>query len=295
MYACGILLVKVNLNQRKECVKMNFLELLRVIFLSIVQGVTEWLPVSSTGHMILVEHFLQFSHSEEFFSVFIVIIQLASVMAVVTTFFKQLNPFKFKGSLQIDVDKIQLWFKIAVACIPATVIGIFFDDFIETYLNSPILIATILILYGIIFIFVENIKSKKSDQIKSLPQITYKLAFMIGIFQALAIIPGTSRSGATIIGGLVLGMSRKTATEFTFFLAIPVMFGASLMRFLRVGFDFSHSEWITMIVGCLTAFIVSVITIKFLLGFIKRNNFKPFAYYRIALGILIFAYFYFLK
>ena len=274
---------------------MDFLELLRIIFLSIVQGVTEWLPVSSTGHMILVEEFLEFSHSEEFWSVFVVVIQLASVMAVVTTFFKQLNPFQFKGGFQTDIDKIHLWFKIAVACVPAAVIGIYFDDFIETYLNSPMIIATTLILYGIIFIIVENINRKKSDRIKTLSQISYRLALMIGVFQMLAVIPGTSRSGATIIGGLLLGMSRKTAAEFTFFLAIPVMFGASLLRIMRIGIDFTPTEWITMIVGCATAFIVSVITIKFLLGFIKRNSFKPFAYYRIGLGILVLAYFYFLN
>ena len=272
---------------------MDFLELVRVIFLSIVQGVTEWLPVSSTGHMILIEQFLEFSHSEEFWSVFIVVIQLASVMAVVTTFFKQLNPFSFKKGLKTDSDKIHLWIKIAIACVPAAVIGILFDDFIETYLNSPMIIAMTLILYGIIFIVVENINDKKSDRVETLLQITYKLAFMIGIFQMLAIIPGTSRSGATIIGGLILGMSRKTAAEFTFFLAIPVMFGASLLRIMRLGMDFTGSEWITLVVGCVTAFVVSVITIKFLLGFIKRNNFKPFAYYRIALGLIVFMYFLF--
>ena len=270
---------------------MDFLELLRVIFLSIVQGVTEWLPVSSTGHMILVEEFLRFSHSEEFWSVFVVVIQLASVMAVVTTFFKQLNPFTFKDGFRTDINKIQLWFKIIVACIPAAVIGLFFDDFIETYLNNPMVIATTLILYGVIFIIVENVNKDKTPRVNNLPQITYRLAFLIGIFQMLAIIPGTSRSGATIIGGLVFGMSRKTAAEFTFFLAIPVMFGASLLRITRVGIDFTGAEWITMIVGCVTAFVVSVITIKFLLGFIKRNNFKPFAYYRIVLGLIVLAYF----
>lgn len=274
---------------------MDFLELLRVIFLSIVQGVTEWLPVSSTGHMILIEEFLEFSHSQDFWSVFIVIIQLASVMAVVTTFFKQLNPFYFKEGLKTDHDKIQLWIKIVIACFPAAVIGILFDDFIETYLNSPMIIAMTLILYGIIFIVVENKNSDQSDRIETLPQISYKLAFMIGIFQLLALIPGTSRSGATIIGGLILGMSRKTAAEFTFFLAIPVMFGASLLRIARIGTNFTGAEWITMIVGCVTAFVVSIITIKFLLGFIKRNNFKPFAYYRIVLGLIVFAYFFFLN
>jgi len=274
---------------------MDFLELIRVIFLSIVQGVTEWLPVSSTGHMILVEEFLNFSHSEEFWSVFIVVIQLSSVMAVVITFFRQLNPFKLKGGFQVDIDKIHLWFKIAVACIPAAVVGIYFDDFIEAHLNSPMLIAAMLILYGMIFIIVENVNSRKSDRIKTLPQITYRLAFMVGIFQMLAIIPGTSRSGATIIGGLIFGMSRKIAAEFTFFLAIPIMLGASFLRVSRVGVNFTNAEWITMIVGCVTAFIVSIITIKFLLGFIKRSSFKPFAYYRIILGVIVLAYFYFLN
>ena len=274
---------------------MDFLELLRVIFLSIVQGITEWLPVSSTGHMILIDEFLNFTYSDEFRSVFFVVIQLASVMAVVTTFFKQLNPFSFKKGFEADGDKIQLWVKIIIACLPAAIIGIYFDDFIETYLNSPLIIAATLILYGIIFIVVENINKNKSPRIKHLVQITYGLAFLIGLFQVLAIIPGTSRSGATIIGGLIFGVSRKTAAEFTFFLAIPVMAGASLLRIMRLGMDFTSAEWITMIVGCVVAFVVSVATIKFLLGFIKRNNFKPFAYYRIALGLIIFAYFFFLN
>jgi len=273
---------------------MDFLELLRVIFLSIVQGITEWLPVSSTGHMILVEHFLEFSHSEEFWSVFVVVIQLASVMAVVTTFFKKLNPFEFKDGFSTDLKKINLWFKIIIASLPAAIIGIPFDDVIEEHLGSIWIIATALIFYGIIFIIVENANKDKTPEVDNLDLITYKLAFLIGVFQLLALIPGTSRSGATIIGGLIFGMSRKTAAEFTFFLAIPAMAGGSLIRIMRVGFDFTSAEWITMIVGCLVAFIVSVITIKFLLGFVKRNNFKPFAYYRIALGLLIFAYFFFL-
>jgi len=274
---------------------MDFLELLRVIFLSIVQGITEWLPVSSTGHMLLVDEFLTFTYSEEFRSVFFVVIQLASVMAVVTTFFKKLNPFEFKDGFKADPKKIRLWFKIIVACLPAAIIGVFFDDFIETHLNSPIVIATTLILYGIIFILVENANKDKTPVVTNLGHITYKLALFIGLFQVLAVIPGTSRSGATIIGGLLLGMSRKTAAEFTFFLAIPVMFGASLLRIVRVGFDFTGTEWITMIIGCIVAFVVSVITIKFLLGFIKRNNFKPFAYYRIALGLILFIYFFLLN
>lgn len=274
---------------------MDFLELLRVIFLSIVQGITEWLPVSSTGHMILVDEFLTFNYSEEFRSVFFVVIQLASVMAVVTTFFKKLNPFEFKDGFKTDPKKVRLWFKIIVACVPAAVIGVFFDDFIETHLNGPMVIATTLILYGVVFIVVENMNKDKTPQITNLGQITYKLALFIGLFQVLAVIPGTSRSGATIIGGLILGMSRKNIAEFTFFLAIPVMFGASLLRIVRVGWDFTGAEWITMIVGCAVAFVVSVVTIKFLLGFIKRNNFKPFAYYRIALGLIVLTYFLFLN
>ena len=268
---------------------MDFLELLRVIFLSIVQGVTEWLPVSSTGHMILVEEFLEFSHSREFWDVFVVVIQLASVMAVVTTFFKQLNPFTKSDGLKTDPDKIQLWLKIIVASIPAAIFGIFFGDSIP---EQPWVIATALIFYGIVFIIVENINKNKAPRVKNLVSISYGLAFMIGIFQAIAIIPGTSRSGATIIGGLILGVSRKTAAEFTFFLAIPAMAGASLLRIMEGGLNFTQSEWITMIVGCATAFIVSIITIKFLLGFIKRNNFKPFAYYRIVLGLIVLAYFF---
>jgi len=270
---------------------MDLLELLRVIFLSIVQGVTEWLPVSSTGHMILVEEFLDFSHSEEFWSVFVVVIQLASVMAVVTTFFEKLNPFQFKDGFKTDSQKIRLWSKIIVASIPAALIGIPFDDIIEGYLSNVLIVASALIFYGIVFILVENAKEGKTPAVDSLVQISYKLAFLIGIFQLLALVPGTSRSGATIIGGLLLGMSRKTITEFTFFLAIPAMAGGSLVRIMSVGLDFTGAEWTTMIVGCLVAFVVSVITIKFLLGFVKRNNFKPFAYYRIALGLIILAYF----
>lgn len=271
---------------------MDFLELIRVIILSIVQGVTEWLPVSSTGHMILVENFLSFSHSESFWSVFVVVIQLASVMAVVTTFFKEVNPFTIKGGVKTDGDKIALWLKIIVASIPAAIVGLFFDDLIP---ESPLVIAIALIFYGFVFILIENINKEKSPTVTTLSGISYKLAFFIGIFQAIAIIPGTSRSGATIIGGLVLGMNRKIAAEFTFFLAIPAMAGASLLRVTTVGLNFTSAEWITMIVGCLTAFIVSVITIKFLLGFIKRNNFKPFAYYRIVLGLVVIAHFYLLN
>jgi len=273
---------------------MDFIELLRVVFLSIIQGITEWLPVSSTGHMVLVDEFLNFTYSEEFRSVFFVVIQLASVMAVVTTFFRELMPFTFKDGFKTDMDKMQLWVKIVVASIPAGIVGIFFDDMIEDLFFNPLTIAVMLIGYGIVFIIVESMNRHHSAKIKSLSQITYGLAFMIGIFQMLAIIPGTSRSGATIIGGLIFGMSRKSAAEFTFFLAIPAMAGASLLRIVNIGLNFTMMEWVTMVVGCLVAFLVSIITIKFLLNFIKRNNFKPFAYYRIMLGFVVLAYFYWL-
>jgi len=271
---------------------MDFLELIRIIIMAMIQGVTEWLPVSSTGHMILVQQFFEFSHSEAFWSVFIVVIQLASVMAVVIAFFKQLNPVSFKGGFGLEIDKINLWLKIVIACLPAAIVGVLFDDLIEAHLNSPLIIALMLIFYGLLFILVENRNDIRIDHIDTLGQISYKLALLIGIFQMLAIIPGTSRSGATIIGGLMLGMSRKTAAEFTFFLAIPVMFGASMLRIMRLGMDFTNAEWLTLIIGCAVAFIVSLITIKFLLGFIKQNSFKPFAYYRIALGLLVLVYFY---
>jgi len=270
---------------------MDILELLRVIFLSIVQGITEWLPVSSTGHMILVDVFLNFTYSDEFRSVFFVVIQLASVMAVVTTFFNKLNPVVNNNGLTIDKEKINLWLKIIVASIPAAIIGIPLDDWIETNLGSPTIIALALIFYGLIFIVVENGNKNRTPGVSHITEITFKLALFIGLFQLLALIPGTSRSGATIIGGLMLGMSRKTAAEFTFFLAIPAMAGGSLIRLLRIGSNFTQAEWLTMIIGCVVAFIVSVVTIKFLLGFIKKNSFKPFAYYRIVLGIIVLSYF----
>jgi len=273
---------------------VDFIELLKVIFLGIVQGVTEWLPVSSTGHMILVDEFLTFSYSPEFREVFFVVIQFGSILAVVLLFWNKLFPFSFKGGMKVDFDKIHLWLKIAVACVPAAIIGILFDDMIDELFFNYQTVATMLIVYGVLFILVENFNKNRRPRVNDLNQITFKLAALIGIFQVLAIIPGTSRSGATIIGGILLGMSRYVASEFTFFLAVPVMFGASLLRIVRVGLDFTTAEWITMGVGTFTAFIVSIFAIKFLLNYIKRNNFKPFGYYRIVLGIIVLAYFQFM-
>ena len=273
---------------------MDFIEILKVIFLGIVQGITEWLPVSSTGHMLLVDEFLTFSYSPEFREVFFVVIQFGSILAVILLFWEKIFPFEFKNGFRVQGEKIALWLKIAVACVPAAVVGYFFDDVIEAKFFRPEVVAIMLIVYGVLFIIVENINKGRRPRINNLNQITFSLAFMIGIFQMLAIIPGTSRSGATIVGGLMLGMSRYVASEFTFFLAIPVMFGASLLKIVRVGLDFTTAEWITMGIGTTTAFIVSILAIKFLLQYIKRNDFKPFGYYRIVLGIFVLAYFHFL-
>ena len=273
---------------------MEFIEIIKVIFLGIVQGITEWLPVSSTGHMILVDQFLTFSYSPEFREVFFVVIQFGSILAVILLFWEKLFPFDVKDGFKVQQDKLLLWLKIGIACVPAAIIGLLFDDIIDELFFNYQTVAIMLIIYGVLFIIVENVNKNKRSRINNLNQITFPLAMMIGIFQMLAIIPGTSRSGATIVGGLMLGMSRYVASEFTFFLAIPVMFGASLLKIVRIGLDFTTAEWITMGVGTVTAFLVSILAIKFLLQYIKRNDFKAFGYYRIALGIFVLAYFHFL-
>jgi len=273
---------------------VEFIEIIKVIFLGIVQGITEWLPVSSTGHMILVDQFLTFSYSPEFREVFFVVIQFGSILAVILLFWEKLFPFDVKDGFKVQQDKLLLWLKIGIACVPAAIIGLLFDDIIDELFFNYQTVAIMLIIYGVLFIIVENVNKNKRSRINNLNQITFPLAMMIGIFQMLAIIPGTSRSGATIVGGLMLGMSRYVASEFTFFLAIPVMFGASLLKIVRIGLDFTTAEWITMGVGTVTAFLVSILAIKFLLQYIKRNDFKAFGYYRIALGIFVLAYFHFL-
>lgn len=274
---------------------MDFIELLKVIFLGLVQGITEWLPVSSTGHMILVDELLAFSYSPAFREVFFVVIQFGSILAVVFLFWNKIFPITLEDTLKIDLDKIQLWVKIAVACLPAAVIGLLFDEVLDELFFNYQTVALMLILHGIIFIVVENRNQQRQPKINDLTQITYQAAIMIGIFQLLALLPGTSRSGATIIGAMLIGSSRHVASEFTFFLAIPVMFGASLLKIARIGLAFTTSEWLTLGVGTVTAFMISIITIKFLLNYIKRNDFKPFGYYRIILGIIVIAYFHFIS
>lgn len=270
---------------------MNIIELLKVIFLGIVEGITEWLPISSTGHMILVDEFINLKFSDEFMSMFFVVIQLGAILAVVVLYFHKLNPFaKDKTNVQ-KRDTYILWSKVAVACLPAAVIGLLLDDWLDAHLYNYFTVALMLIIYGVGFIIVENKHKGVRPSIRGLNQLTYRDAMIIGIFQVLALIPGTSRSGATILGGILIGCSRFVAAEFTFFLAIPVMFGASLLKIVKFGLVFSFSEVIALVVGMLVAFIVSVIAIKFLMGYIKKNDFKVFGWYRIILGVFVIGYF----
>lgn len=277
---------------------MTWIEIFKVIILGIVEGITEWLPISSTGHMILVDEFIQMNNvTEEFKEMFFVVIQLGAIMAVVLKYFTKLNPFAKRKSGREKRNTWVLWYKVIIACLPAAVIGILFDDKIDELFMNYQTVAITLILYGILFLIVENHNRRRQPEITELNELTYKVAFLIGVFQLLSLIPGTSRSGATIIGALLLGTSRYVATEFTFFLAIPVMFGASLLKIvkyiIKVGFAFGTTEILVLILGMVTAFLVSVIVIQFLMAFIKKHNFKPFGYYRIVLGILVLTYFLF--
>ena len=270
------------------------LEMLKVILLGIVEGITEWLPISSTGHLILVDEFVKLGASEAFKEMFNVVVQLGAIMAVVVLYFNKLNPFSKKKSRKQKKQTIDLWVKVVVACIPAGVLGIMFDDWMEEHLHNYVVVALMLIIYGVLFIVVENWNKKNTPRVTKLSEVSYQTALAIGAFQVLSLIPGTSRSGATIVGALVIGVSRYVAAEFTFFLAIPVMFGASglkILKFVMEGGGFTGMEAAMLIVGCVVAFFVSVFAIKFLMGYIKKNDFKVFGYYRIVLGILVLAYF----
>lgn len=275
--------------------ELGILELLKVIVLGIVEGITEWLPVSSTGHMLLVDEFITLNCSDEFKEMFFVVIQLGAILAVVLLFWNKMWPFDFSKNENKDgiikKDIFSIWFKVVVACIPGTIVTLLFDDFIEAHLHTATVIAIALIFYGIAFIVIESWNKKRTPKVKELNDITYKTALLIGMFQILSIIPGTSRSGATIIGALLIGVSRVAAAEFTFFLAVPVMFGLSFIKILKFGFAFSGAEAVVLLVGVLVAFFVSIIVIKFLMGYIKKNDFKLFGWYRIILGIIVLAYF----
>ncbi|WP_027400232.1 undecaprenyl-diphosphate phosphatase [Anaerovorax odorimutans] len=270
---------------------MEIIEILKVIVLGIVEGITEWLPISSTGHMILVDEFLKLNVSKSFMEMFRVVIQLGAIMAVVVLYWKKLFPFSSQGGLRLEKETISLWFKIIVSCVPAAIIGLLFDDKLDELFYNYQTVAVTLIVYGILFIVIENRNKHRVFKINKLSEVTYSTAFIIGLFQILSMIPGTSRSGATILGAILIGTSRTIAAEFTFFLAIPVMFGASLLKLVKFGFDFTGNEIIILITGMVVAFVVSILAIKFLVGYIKKHDFKVFGWYRIVLGIIVIAYF----
>ncbi|KGK91934.1 UDP pyrophosphate phosphatase [Desulfosporosinus sp. HMP52] len=271
---------------------MLLIEILKAIILGIVEGVTEWLPISSTGHMILVDQFIQLNMSEAFKEMFFVVIQLGAIISVIVLYWKKLIPVSFTKKASIKYDTIILWLKILTACLPAAIIGLLFDDQIDAQFYNYQTVAVTLILYGILFIVIENRNSKLRPRINNLAQITYKTAMIIGVFQVLALIPGTSRSGATILGAILIGTSRTVAAEFTFFLAIPIMFGASLLKILKFGLVFTNAELVILLTGMVVAYIVSILSIKFLVGYIKKNDFKAFGWYRIILGIIVLLYFF---
>ena len=272
---------------------MDFIEILKVIFLGIVEGITEWLPISSTGHMLLVDEFFTLNADESFKEMFFVVIQLGAIIAVVVMFWNKMWPFQFKDKSQpiVKKDIFSMWFKVIVACIPSAVLGLLLDDFLEAHFGNAVTIAIMLIVYGIAFIVIENWNKKRTPKTEKLDDITYKTAFIIGLFQVLSMIPGTSRSGATIIGALIIGVSRTAAAEFTFFLAVPTMLGASALKLLKFGLDFTSAEIMTLVIGMVVAFIVSLLCIKFLMSFIRKHDFKPFGWYRIVLGIIVLLYF----
>lgn len=272
---------------------MQIIEILKAIILGIIEGITEWLPISSTGHMILVDEFIKLNLSEAFKEMFFVVIQLGAILAVLVLYFNKLNPISPKKTKAEKIETWTLWSKVIVACLPAAVIGLLFDDKIDKLFYNYITVAVTLILYGVLFIVVENFNKGKECKVNSLTALSYKTALLIGVFQVLSLIPGTSRSGATILGAILLGTSRYVAAEFTFFLAIPVMFGASLLKILKFGFDFTMHEAVVLLVGMVVAFVVSVLAIKFLMGYIKKHDFKAFGIYRIILGILVLMYFLF--
>ena len=273
---------------------MKLLEFLKVIFLGVIEGITEWLPISSTGHMLLVDEFLQLNASDEFKEMFFVVIQLGAILAVVLLFWKKMWPFRLgenKRTVVVRKKVFSVWFKVIVACVPGAIVTLLFDDFIEAHLHTPFVIAAALIVYGVAFIVVEKHNQTRKPSIRKLSEIDYKTALLIGMFQVLSIIPGTSRSGATIIGALIIGVSRTAGAQFTFFLAVPVMFGLSFIKLLKFGLAFTGTELAILLVGSVSAFLVSLLVIKFLMNYIKKHDFTVFGWYRIALGIVVMLYF----
>lgn len=267
------------------------LEALKIIFLGIVEGITEWLPISSTGHLILVEEFVHLELSDAFVEMFNVVIQFGAILVVILLYFHKLNPFSPKKTEKQKLMTIQLWVKVVIATIPAMVFGLLFDDYVDEHFMNAYVVAAMLIIYGILFIVVEKKHEGVPPKAAKLSQLTIPMILAIGGFQVLAMIPGTSRSGATILGGLLIGASRSVAAEFTFFLAIPVMFGWSFLKMLKFGFAFTGQEFFMLLLGCAVSFGVSVFAIKFLMKYIKNHDFKVFGYYRIVLGVIVLLYF----
>ena len=275
---------------------MEWIEIFKAIILGIVQGITEWLPVSSTGHMILVDEFLQLSMSDSFKEIFFVVVQFGTILAVVLLYWKKIFPFNFNKKPFVEKDIIIMWTKIALACVPAAIIGLKWDDQLNALFYNVQTVSIMLILFGVLFIIVENHNKGKIPKVTNMNQVTYKMALIIGIFQVIAaVFPGTSRSGATIVGALLIGISREIAAEFTFFLAIPVMFGASLLKIAKLGLALKSFELLVLGVGTVVSFIVSVFVIKFLMSYIKKHDFKVFGWYRIILGIILLVYFFFIR
>ncbi|MBQ7291468.1 MAG: undecaprenyl-diphosphate phosphatase [Clostridia bacterium] len=271
---------------------MAVIEYLKAILFGIVEGITEWLPISSTGHMILLDELVELKVSEDFYGMFQVVIQLGAIMAVVLLFWNKIFPLgKKEKGIYIKKDIMSLWGKILVACVPAAVVGLLFDEYFEALFYNPTSVAIALIVFGVAFIVIETVNKGKNAKVSSMDELTYKLALIIGLFQLIAaVFPGTSRSGATIVGALLIGVSRVVAAEFTFYLAIPVMFGASLLKIVKFGFDFTGTELAILAIGMITAFAVSLFVIKFLMGYIKKHDFKVFGWYRIVLGIVVLVY-----
>lgn len=272
---------------------MDIIEIIKALILGIVEGITEWLPISSTGHMILVDEFLKLNVSEEFKNMFLVVIQLGAILAVVVLYFKKLIPLDIQEKkLRWKKDTLTMWLKIIVSCVPAAIVGVFFDDELEAVFYNWQTVSAALIVFGVLFILIERRNKGREPKINSINDITYQTAFIIGIFQLIAaIFPGTSRSGATILGALLIGVSRGIAAEYTFFLAVPVMFGASALKLVKFGFDFTSQEIVILFVGLVSAFVVSILAIKFLMSYIKKHDFTVFGWYRIILGAAVILYF----
>lgn len=272
---------------------MDIIEIIKALILGIVEGITEWLPISSTGHMILVDEFLKLNVSEEFKNMFLVVIQLGAILAVVVLYFKKLIPLDIQEKkLHWKKDTLTMWLKIIVSCVPAAIVGVFFDDELEAIFYNWQTVSAALIVFGVLFIIIERRNKGREPKINSINDITYQTALIIGIFQLIAaIFPGTSRSGATILGALLIGVSRSVAAEYTFFLAVPVMFGASALKLVKFGFDFTSQELVILFAGLVSAFVVSILAIKFLMSYIKKHDFTVFGWYRIILGAAVILYF----